>query len=477
MGQQFTIRDSIPIAQLEAYLRKWEKSGYASVYSIGESGGWPIWCAELTDRRVPAEEKEVAILMAQHSGMEVTGMTTLLSVGNYLAALDEKAREILAKQIVLIVPCPNCYGYAKQDHAFQFTNAAGVDEYTAMNQDMTVDPQKAPAAAALQALVEQWKPELIVDVHGVWYNEQTVIEITGGMSFASLNRTYDRGFVDAMNAAAEDAGYAILSEDFLQTLPPTDPICMEPKYRARFRGGVDKMLLGTSAYIKYHTMALNMEVAFEESGFLRTLKALELGIRGFPVRTMAAPLGNHSVQVGGSNAAQRRESRLELWNQKERLGTALLYPENQYVAGLLVTTNNEALDRVLGQEQCSIDLLCRNLEQEGYAMAGMKEDLSGGLPVYLAPMGRGSGEPAELEQGITLRLGLVQPDAVPRHVWLNGKELTSGEYQLLRQKNWTYVDVTIPAGQMPEIMLAVVSYDSTRKPMGILEFEGGSNHD
>ena len=69
MEQQFTMRDSIPIAQLEAYLRKWEKSGYASVYSIGESGGWPIWCAELTDRRVPAEEKEVAILMAQHSGM------------------------------------------------------------------------------------------------------------------------------------------------------------------------------------------------------------------------------------------------------------------------------------------------------------------------------------------------------------------------------------------------------------------------
>ena len=183
-----------------------------------------------------------------------------------------------------------------------------------------------------------------------------------------------------------------------------------------------------------------------------------------------APLGNHSIQVGGKNATQRRDSRLELWTRKNRLGTALLYPENQYVAGLLVTTNNDALDRVLGQEQCSIDLLCRNLEQEGYTMAGMQEALSGGLPVYLVPMGRGSGIPAKLEQGITLRLGLVQPDAVPRHVWLNGKELTAGEYQLLRQKNWTYVDVTIPAGQVPEIMLAVVSYDSTRKPTGILEF-------
>lgn len=470
VNPQFTIRDSVPIEKLEAYLRRWEKSGAASVYAIGESGGWPIWCAEFTDPDVPAEEKEVAILMAQHSGMEVTGMTTLLSVGNYLATLGDKAREILAKQIVLIVPCPNCYGYAKQDHDYQFTNAAGVDEYTAMAQDMTVDPQKAPAAAALQDLVEKWKPELIMDVHGVWFNEQTVIEVTGGMSFASLNRTYDRAFVDAMNAAAEEAGYAILGEDFLQTLPPTDPICLEPEYRARFRGGVDKMLLGTSAYIKYHTLALNMEVAFEESGFLRIMRALELGIHGFPVRTMMAPLGNHSIQVGGKNATQRRNSRLELWTRKNRLGTALLYPENQYVAGLLVTTNNDALDRVLGQEQCSIDLLCRNLEQEGYTMAGMQEALSGGLPVYLAPMGRGSGIPAKLEQGITLRLGLVQPDAVPRHVWLNGKELTAGEYQLLRQKNWTYVDVTIPAGQVPEIMLAVVSYDSTRKPTGILEF-------
>ena len=470
MEQKFTNRDSIPIAQLEAYLRRWEKPGFTSVYSIGESGGWPIWCAEMTDPSIPVEEKEVAILMAQHSGMEITGMTTLLSVGNYLAALDEKAREILAREIVLIVPCPNCYGYAKQDHAFQFTNKAGVDEYTAMAQDMTVDPEKAPAAAALKALVDKWKPELIVDVHGVWFNEQTVIEVTGGMSFSSLNRTYDRGFVDAMNEAAEEAGYAILSEDFLQTLPPTDPICLDPAYRARFRGGVDKMLLGTCAYIKYHTLALNMEVAFEESGFLRTMKALELGVQGFPVQTMAAPLGNHSIQAGGNNAQQRRESRLELWTQKDRLGTALLYPENQHVAGLLVTTNNDALDRILGQERCGIDMFCHNMEQEGYSMAGLKEGLSGGLPVYLAPMGRGSGVPAQLDQGITLRLGLVQPDAVPRHVWLNGRDLAPGEYRILRRKNWTYVDVLIPEGQVPEIMLAVVSYDSAKKPTGILEF-------
>ena len=122
MVKNFNIRKSVPIAELESYMRAWEKRAptMAKVYSIGMSGGYPIMCAEFTDPTVPACEKEVALIVAQHCGMEITGMTTILSVGNYLSACPEEVQNILRTQIILLVPCPNCYSYEKQSSAYQF---------------------------------------------------------------------------------------------------------------------------------------------------------------------------------------------------------------------------------------------------------------------------------------------------------------------------------------------------------------------
>lgn len=475
MKKNFTIRDSVPIAELESYMRKWESraEGFVKVYSIGESGGWPILCAEFTDPSVPACEKEVALITAQHSGMEITGMTTVLSVGNYLAALDEKARRILHTQIVLLVPCPNCYSYAGQAPEYQFRNAAGADEYQGFGKNTLelVDPEKTPSCKALKELVDKWQPEFLFDNHGVWYNDQTLLEFTGGLSGCGLNRTFDRRFVDKVDDAAREEGFDIFSEDEAQTIFPVAPICFEPEYRKRFRGGADTMLLGPYAYTKYHTLALNSEVGFERSGFLRVLKALELGCDGYPVQKVVSYYGmGEPMFAAGANAAERRASRVELWPQNHRVGCGIIHPETPGLAGMLVTLSAEAHKRVCTEPwRTYLDPFCDNMEREGFDMADMRAALDGCYDVYVEG-GAGADEP--LSRTTAFRMGTRIPfaDAQPTGVWLNGRRLAEGEYDLERRGQATHVSVVISPDAVEEVFFLVVKYDCEPKPMGILEF-------
>ncbi len=474
MNKKLNLRKSIAIEDLEEYVRGWEQKakGFAKVYPIGESGGWPILCAEFTDPTVPAEEKEVALITAQHSGMEISGMTTVLSVGNYLAALDDRAREILKHQVVLLVPCPNCYSYAKQDPAYQFVNEFGVDEYAgSFNDDMEVNAEKTPAAAALAKLVDERVPEFIFDAHGVWYDEARGLEICGCISFSSMNRTFDRSFVDAINRAAKEEGFAVYEEDAAQTLFPTDPICYKGEYRKRFRGGVARMLLGNQAYIKYHTLHLNSEVAFERSGLIRILKALELGNKGYPVQVMVAPLLCNSVRVAGKNAAERRQSRVELWPQNNRIGASVLYPETKGSAGLLITRNADAHTRVCGNAyKCDIDEFFENMEKIGYDMTEVREASKDEKHDCMVLCDKGTKESAVITHGLTMRLSLPYADAEISGVWLNGARVKEADYSVTREDNWTHVDVSLPSGDLPEELFAFVRYNATEKETGIVEF-------
>lgn len=485
MKPNFSIRKSIPLPELEPYLRKWETRapGWVKVYSLGDCAGWPILCAEFTDPSVPAEEKSVAIITAQHSGMEISGMTTVLSVGNYLSARDEKARAILATQTVLLVPCPNCEvylhaeegnQYRNKDYPDLYLNKWRIDDYpsTFLDDEFHVDPEKTPAGSAIRNLVDKWKPELIVDVHGVWFEEAHMMEIQGAMSFSHMNRTFDRRFTDSMQEAAEAEGFAIVNEDQMETLFPMDPICNKPEYSRRFRSGMPKMLIGSYSYLMYHTLSLNMEVAWERSGFVRVLRALELGTaQGYPVDTMIAQLNLCDVRVGGRNAAERRESREELWQQNERFGIHMVYPATPGIVGFALVNDCALQNRLFGtvQDQLMDDFL-DNMEQEGYSMSEVRTALDGKMDVWFRAGAKATAEKATVKCGLTLRLGIPYADATPTGIWLNGRRLNESEYSLVRRKNWTYADLLIPRGDLPDILFAVALYDYTPKPTGILEF-------
>ena len=476
MKRNFTIRNSVPIAELEGYMRKWETraGNYVKVYFIGESGGWPILCAEFTDPSIPNCEKEVALITAQHCGMEITGMTTVLSVGNYLAALDEKARQILRTQVVLLVPCPNCYTYATQDVKYQFKNEYGVDEYAGSFEKTGLelkDPEKTPAAVALKELVDQWKPEFIFDVHGVGYNDQSLLEFTGGMSFSSMNRTYDRRFVDMIDDAARAEGFDIFSEDEVQKLIYTGAMSKDPRYQSRFRGGFDAMLLGSYAYTKYHTFALNMEVGFERSGFLRIMKALELGCNGYPVEKIVPHYGMcEPIFAAGNNAEERRESRVELWQQNHKPGFGIIHPEMFGLAGILVSMNAEAHKRVCSEKfRTMFEPFCDNMEHEGFDMAEMRAALEERYDVYIEGSA-GAEEPLQRTTAFQMGVRIPHVEAQITGIWLNGRSLDLTEYNLERKGQATFVRVIIAPEQKEEVFFLAVKYDCKPKPQGILEF-------
>ncbi|MBE5752405.1 MAG: hypothetical protein E7357_08350 [Clostridiales bacterium] len=478
--RELNVRPCLQADKIEEYMRAWQKRApdLCKVYEIGKSGGYPIMVAEMTDSSIPDCEKERAILTAQHT-MEISGVNTIFSVGNYLLSGDAQAQEILRKQKIILLPCANMFSYAKQDAAYQFKNEAGIDEYAAFNDDLEVDAEKAPAAYALKQLIDKFRPELLIDAHGMWNAGTGCMEVTGAYSFANLNYCYDRSFNDTMNAAAAKAGYAVFSEDAQQSLRAMIPLSQQETYRDRFRMGAPKMLAGVYAYIKYHTLAINMEVGIEESGVLRIIEALRLGCQplwatqdgGYPVQVIRSHICSDSILCGGKNAAERRQSRLELWNQSRDIGHAILAPEIHGLQGFLVSLNTEKALSAIGRggayslqaffdglEKTGMDLsevrsLYNNIEQKCWVECTWKND----------------GKRVQLSHGLKMRLALPFIDAEPKRVLLNGKILSKGEYSMFRKGNFTYVEIQT-SDNPDDLLLAVVEYEHKPVSYGIIEY-------
>ena len=127
--KRYKLRECIPVEKIGEYIENWHKKkpDFVEVSTIGKSGGYDIYSAVFTNKSIPDDNKQIAIVTAQHSGMEISGMTTAFSLGNFLMTEDKTAKEILDKMIVVLVPCPNPFSYSKQDEAYQFKNEFGVD--------------------------------------------------------------------------------------------------------------------------------------------------------------------------------------------------------------------------------------------------------------------------------------------------------------------------------------------------------------
>ena len=474
------MRKFIPAEKVAEYMLGWQaKMGeLCKVYEIGRSGDYPIMVAEMTDPSVPDCEKENVILTAQHA-MELSGPTTVFSVGNYLAKGGEDVKEILRCQKVVLMPCPNMYSYAKVDPAYQFRNEAGIDEYAAFTDDMEVDKEKAPAAYALKELIDKYQPELLIDVHGMWLAGSGCMEVTGAYSFANLNYCYDRSFNDAMNAAAEKAGYAVFSEDASQNLRAMIPLSQQEQYRDRFRLGAPKMLAGIYAYIKYHTLSINMEVGVEESGVLRIIEALKLGCnpiwhtngKGYPVQVIRAHICSDSILCGGSNAEERRISRLELWNQTRDIGHAIVAPELHGLQAFLVSLNVETALSCIGRGgRYSLNAFFEGLEKSGMDLSEVRplyEDIE--EQCWVECTWKNDGKRVELSQGLKMRLALPFPSAQPKKVLLNGKVLDKKDFTLFRKGSFTYIEIQTPKNPA-DLLFAVVEYEHEPVKYGVIEY-------
>ncbi len=497
MPTPFVKKKTIPMCQMENYLRRWEAKapGFVKVIEIGKYPKWPIFAAVFSDPDVADDEKYNALILASHSGAELSGCTTVLSVGNFLATLNERSRKILSKNKVILVPCPlpDVYERAAVEDGEQYDtpeainiayrNHANCDDATCMFDEEkdaldNINPVARPYSMALAKLEDELIPEMSIDVHGLWFEDAIMSEYSGQLSASNVNYTNSRRFVDEMQRAAEAEGYAITNEDDYEKIKAFDGggFSATDKYRARFLHFGKNLMIHSYGYLKYHTQHICMESCFERGSMARILRALEIGAEeGYPVDCMDSCDYACQFRTIGKTPELRRLSRKELWPQIEYFGRALLYPVTGGISGAVMVNGEKAFcEAIPNRFSTSIPDFCDILERKGYDMAEVRDVLEREKRAFIrsvgGPQNRNPEEKMKTEYGATIRLGIQYSDAKPTGVWLNGKRLTENEdYNIIRVRNWTYVDVFIK-GQIPDIAFALCKYDYTPRPMGIVEF-------
>jgi len=479
--KKHTIRRSVPVDEIGAYLHGWEekKPGFVTVEVIGKSSGYDIHAAIFTDPSVPDEEKQCAMIVAQHSGMEISGMNTVLSLGNYLAA--GKGDALLRGLVVVLLPCPNPWTFAKQSPDFTFRNEAGVDEYVSFTYHGAKSGGRNPSAVAVQALIDRFRPEILLDCHGVHAEDQLVIPSLGVSAFVS-NRLYNEELLAELQQASTDAGYATFSADTAETLPMTDPDCRDADVIAHFRATARGAIAPTYAYYRYHTMAASLEIAYECEAVERLVRALEMGVRtnkrevypGYPVNCVVSPYGHVSLRAYGTTAAERRESRIELWTKRGDIGLGVAHPEVPGFSAAIVTLDPTAARAVVKDYYAPMEeVLARMQEYSGIDLTELRAMFDAQFESYASINPHDKAYAASAEHGMTVRLALPFADAKPVKVMVNERVLCEDArdgYTLTKCDNWVYVDVNIPPEKIAPVTVAAVTYDHTPLKAGIVTY-------
>ncbi|MEM7014264.1 MAG: M14 family zinc carboxypeptidase, partial [Verrucomicrobiota bacterium] len=353
--------------QFDATLAYWEAQhpDILTIETFGKTpGGEDLKMLILTDPSVDDDEKQRAFITALHGGPERTGTTTCMHALEWLLSDDEFAKETLRRQLLIVIPIFNPKAFFETD---RFLNENKIDPYTGGTPDnwdfkkMTyLAGDKAPEVKAFLDLVDRYQPEFHIDLHGIGlqdihveqlgdhtrYIGQTMFEVTGSAYSNYALRPWDWRVTEHMIKAAMDAGYP--SDRF-------EADAQRAYWGPAMNGIVAKTWRGRPnfytaqyAYAKYHTMLACLEIGWEESGLIRLKAALELGNnawetekkRGYPVDRVQAFAG-HFVTPWGRNAAERRRSRIELWNRQPEFTQAILYPQTDMRDSYIVSMGSD----------------------------------------------------------------------------------------------------------------------------------------
>ncbi len=454
-------------------LRFWgERYQYIlTVESVGASAqGMKIYLLAITDKSVPKTDKQVCLISALHGGPERSGTTTILHLAEWLLGDSRDAAETRRKQIVLLMPIVNPYAFFVTD---RFGNAHGIDPYRGgdpKNWDLTTMTYKAndksPEVKAFLSVVDRYKPEVHVDLHGVglqeyaadrlgkrlMYKGQTMFEVAGSSYSNYALRPWDWRVTEAMVAAGRAAGYGTdrFEADAQQGFwgPNMQPIA------DRLWLGRPRFYTAHYGYAKYHTMLSAFEVGWEEGGVARLRGLLRIGnavwegepVAGYPVDRVRSFCG-HLVVAWGTTAEDRRRSRIELWNRQGGLTLAMLYPQTDARDTFVCATTPEA-SKLLDADKAKC---VANLEGvSGVRVDAIKAFVEAGPEdkFYVARRGRTRATSSgRIQHGMALRLRIPYRNPELLDLRLNGHlvpESRSDGFHRWYADGYTQVQINIP---------------------------------
>jgi len=305
-----------PYEKLVEVLEKWsgEHQGIMTLEQLGRSKeGRPVYAVKLTDPKAKGDNKEHALVTALHSGLERSATTAMMAIIEWLLSDDSTAREILQRQVVICLPVPDPDRYVK-------------GEFSPIYGDWTLkgprDPKNVPEAVFVQRLMDQFQPEVLADIHGtnLAFERYIMFESSGTSYSNNALRPYYREIIRQMDEAA-------LAEGFPSDTAESDAerIFFGPGLAdmpSRCWLGRPRCYGAIYAYYHFHTIVSASEVGWDRSGVLRHRRLLQIGNErwpgeyypGYPTRVI---LGNTHARLTayGQTAAERRRSRVELWNR------------------------------------------------------------------------------------------------------------------------------------------------------------------
>ncbi len=476
-------------AEYEATLEFWarEYSELVQLSRAGESSsGQAIHLLTITDPDVEDELKQVVLVTSLHGGPERSGTTTALHLVEWLLGSSEEAQETRRKQIVLVMPVNNPEAFFQTD---RFLNAAKIDPYTGggpqhwdLKNLQYKSMDQAPEVKAVLDVVDHWKPDVHADLHGTGlqeypldqlgdrtrYQGQTMFEVTGSAYSNYALRPWDWRVTEAIIRAGEEAGFPSdrFEADGQRCFhgPVMNPIA------DRTWRGQPNFYTAQYGYAKYHTMVSAFEIGWEESGVARMKGLFRIGnhrwqnepYEGYPVDRVKSFVG-HYVTSYGRTAAERRRSRVELWQQQGRFTQAVLYPQTDGRDTFFVATSSAAAAAMTRNID---EFLAAVSDRDDIEFDTIQRFVRSGPEVLLAvDRARSDDEtPTPIKHGLGFRLRLPYREPSIETVQLNGTSLDRSDghgWQSWFANGFTHVQINVSPTYAAEHDLFLVTCEYT----------------
>ncbi|NOX53177.1 MAG: zinc carboxypeptidase [Planctomycetes bacterium] len=469
-----------PYEKLEAVLRLWARQHPRTIKLelLGRSReGRPVYAVTLTDPATDDENKEHALITALHSGLERSATTTVMAIIEWLVSGDRQAREILRHQMVVCLPVPDPDRYVKGEVS---------PLYGPWSAKGPLNPDKVPEAVYVQRVMDRLQPELHADIHGTNLEfERYIMFESSGTSYSNIAlRPYHRDIIRQMDAAA-------LAEGFPSDLGESDAerVFYGPglaNMARRCWPGQPRFYAATYAYYHFHSIISASEVAWEQSGVLRHKRLLQIGNErwpgeyypGYPTRVILS--NTHAALTAyGRTAAERRRSRVELWNRLDEFTFGTLDPAVEGKAVCVLATSAAADRHYLSDPtlEAVVARLRKHPRIDGEAIARFTAGWPAGQnhpkPWFLLQRradatsdqaGRhGMSKPAtppSIRHGLCLRLRLPYQRARVIDLRLNGFRVKQSEvdgFITWVARGCTYIQIAIPPKRLRDDDLFVVT--------------------
>ncbi len=432
--------------------------------------GLPVYLCKLTDSNVPDDDKNIILITALHSGAERTGTAGLMEFLKIMAGNSDLAKTSLKKNIILVMPMVNPEGFFLDEALW---NSRRFDPYS-IGRGNRVDlktlapkvPEDGPEYIAFQRIADKYKPDFHMDVHGTGLHFNAYIQpmTVGRAGSNSSIGPWDGKLYQALLASAPKAGFgASCMEDGERLI--WGP-AMEKHYQSFFDMGQPYYYGATYTYIRNHTMLSLIESTWTFS-VTEPLKALleeankgfsKHRINDFKVNVIKGGI-NTSLVSYGKTKAERRESRVNLWQKQDFFAVGSSYPNSGNFSVSMIAYGKEGLTTLLGTAdsgrwgQAMFTDILKNSENYSYIdHEGLKKFLSFAPPNVRKIMFEKGMPPAdavepEIGSGLGILYNIPVANAEILEINLNGKIVTPGiedGYETWVEDGFTKVLVNIP---------------------------------